>query len=67
MGRSCTFFKKCARGGRRFCRRYFYESTHKKIACAKFQPLISFLIPAGIFLNPDFDLFLPSFQKILKG
>ena len=23
MGRSCTFFKKCAHGGRRFCRRFF--------------------------------------------
>ena len=46
----------------------FFMKVHiKKIACAKFQPLISFLIPAGIFLNPDFDLFLASFQKILKG
>ena len=42
---------------------FFYESTYKKIACAKFQPLISFLIPAGTFLNPDFDLFLASFKK----
>ena len=45
-----VLFLKSVRGGIvDFVDDFFYESIYKKIACAKFQPLISFLIPAGIF------------------
>ena len=43
MGRSCTFFKKCARGAVDFVEDFFYESTYKKNSLCKISA--PYLIP----------------------